>query len=68
MVSAGRVGTQLIGLPYQMTIDPIQKKMYALGWYRPGECAPHKHYQIPLSARAAAVQGGVVTGLIFLIP
>lgn len=67
-VSAGRFGTQLIGLPYQMAIDPICKKMYALGWYRPGECVPHKHYQIPLNAKAAIVQGSVVTGLIFLIP
>jgi hypothetical protein len=67
-VSAGRFSTQLIGLPYQMTIDPICKKMYSLGWYRPGECAPHKHYQIPLNAKAAVVQGSVVTGLIFLIP
>ncbi len=40
LVSIGRFGFQLGGLPYQMTIDPVCKKRYSLGWYRPGECAP----------------------------
>ena len=66
--SVGRFGVQLIGLPYQMTIDPIRQKDYTLGWYRPGECAPKLFYQIPWNARAAKVQAGVMTGLIFLIP
>ncbi|MEX0700543.1 MAG: hypothetical protein WD069_00465 [Planctomycetales bacterium] len=67
-VSAGKFGAQLLGLPYQMAIDPMWKRRYVLGWYRPGECAPHLHYQIPLNAKAAAVQGGVTTGMFFLIP
>jgi hypothetical protein len=67
-VSAGRLGVQLLGLPYQMTIDPVHKKMYALGWYRPGECAPYKHYQVPLNCHAAAVQAGWITGAFFLFP
>ena len=66
--SAGLFGLQLFGLPYQMTLDPIHKRKYTLGWYRPGECAPKKLYQIPLNAHAAAVEGGAVTGLIFLFP
>jgi len=66
--SATLFGLQLFGLPYQMTLDPIHKRKYALGWYRPGDCAPKKLYQIPLNAHAAAVEGGAVTGLIFLIP
>jgi hypothetical protein len=67
-VSGGRFMGQLVGLPYQMTIDPVCKRVYALGWYRPGEVAPKLHYQIPLNAKAAAVEAGVVTGLFFLIP
>ena len=67
-VSVGKFGVQLAGLPYQMTIDPICKKRYTLGWYRPGECAPKKCYQIPLNARAGVNQAAVVTGLILLIP
>ena len=66
--SATLFGLQLFGLPYQMTLDPIHKRQYALGWYRPGECAPKKLYQIPLNAHAAAVEAGTVTGLIFLFP
>jgi hypothetical protein len=51
-----------------MTIDPIYKKRYSLGYYRPGEYAPKKLYQIPLNLDAAIVEAGVVTGLFFLIP
>jgi hypothetical protein len=66
--SVGKFSVQLAGLPYQMGIDPICKKMYPLGYYRPGECAPKLCYQIPWNTRAAMCQGGVTTGLIFLIP
>ena len=54
--------------PYQMTIDPILKKTYSLGWYRPGEPAPMLLYQVPWNAEAAAAQAGVMTGLFFLVP
>ena len=67
-VSAARFGVQLVGLPYQMAIDPIHKEIYPLGWYRPGECAPQLLYQIPWNTSAAIAEGAVVTGLIFLIP
>lgn len=67
-VSAARFGVQLVGLPYQMAIDPIHKRMYPLGWYRPGEYAPKLLYQIPLNAKAAAAEAGVATGLFFLFP
>jgi len=67
-VSVGKFGTQLIGLPYQMAINPIHRKQYTLGWYRPGDWAPKKFYQIPLNLKAAAVQAGVTTGAVFLFP
>lgn len=67
-VSVARFSGQLVAIPYQMTLDPPTKPMYALGWYRPGEVAPKLKYQIPWNAEAAAVQAGVTTGLIFLIP
>lgn len=66
--SAARFGVQLIGIPYQATIDPVRKPVYTLGWYRPGECAPKLFYQIPWNSRAAAVQAGVTTGMFYLIP
>ena len=68
VVSIGRFSTQLICLPYLMTLDPPCREVYSLGWYRPGECAPKLHYQVPLNAKAAAVQAATVTGLVFLIP
>ncbi len=68
LVSVGRFGVQLIALPYQMGIDPPCKKDYALGYYRPGDCAPKLCYQPPLSARGALYEAGVVTGLFFIIP
>jgi len=67
-VSAGKFSTQLVGLPYQMTIDPAWKKTYTLGHYRPGECAPKKIYRVPWSTEAAINQAGVMTGLFFIIP
>lgn len=60
--SVGKFGVQLFGLPYQMTIDPICKKRYSLGYYRPGACVPAKYYQIPWNPEAALVEAGVVTG------
>lgn len=66
--SVGRFSVQLVGLPYQMGIDHPCKRMYPLGYYRPGECAPKLHYQVPWNTRAALIQGGVTTGMIFLIP
>jgi hypothetical protein len=66
--SVGRFSAQLAGLPYQMAIDPICKRRYTLGWYRPGECAPKLHYQVPWNTQAAAVQAGVMTGLFYAFP
>ena len=68
VVSIGRFSAQLVCLPYLMTLDPPCREVYSLGWYRPGECAPKLHYQVPLNGKAAAVQAATVTGLVFLIP
>ena len=68
VASLARAGVQFVLLPYQMTITPPCKQEYPLGWYRPGECAPKLHYQIPLNAKAAVVEAAVVTGLFFAIP
>jgi hypothetical protein len=67
-VSVGRFGVQLAGLPYQMTIDPVCKKMYNLGYYRAGECAPKKYYRIPWNTHAAVNEAAVWTGLIYIFP
>ena len=65
-VSTGLFATQLLGIPYQMTIDPICKKRYVLGWHRPGDCVPYRYHQIPWNTEAAIVEAGFVTGGYFL--
>lgn len=59
---------KVLALPYLMTAEPHRDCVYTLGHYPPGSYAPyHLHYPPP-SLRAAAVEGAVVTGLIFAIP
>lgn len=58
--SAGRMTTQLVGLPYQMAIDPIHRRRYSLGWIRPGDCAPKLKYRVPFNKKAALVQGAAI--------
>ncbi|QDT36436.1 hypothetical protein [Stratiformator vulcanicus] len=68
IVSLGLFSTQLIGLPYQMGLDPVYKKMYTLGYHQPGDPVPHKTYQIPLNARAAATQAATVSAIGVILP
>lgn len=55
-------------LPMLMAIDPPNECVYALGYYRPGSCAPRKWSPIPYSTRGALATGGIATALVFLIP
>jgi hypothetical protein len=66
--SLARFGTQVVGLPYQMAHDPVCKRQYPLGWYRPGDFAPKKIYQVPLNGRAAATAVAAYAGLFWLFP
>ena len=66
--STGLFATQLVGLPYQMALHPVHSKQYALGYYRPGEYAPKKHYQIPFNEEATVVEVATIVGLFLIIP
>ncbi len=66
--SYGRFATQLVGLPYQMALHPVNSKQYTLGYYRPGECAPKKHYQIPFNEEATIVEVATIIGFILIFP
>lgn len=68
LVSTGKFFGQVVGLPYQMVLNPPQSREYALGYYQPGEWAPKKRYQIPWNEEAAANQLLWVTGIILLVP
>lgn len=58
----------LITLPYQMAMHPPTECQYALGYYRPGSCAPWMIPPVPLSVRGAVAQAGFVVGGIYVIP
>lgn len=60
-------GNALI-LPYKMGMEPPCECVYALGYYRPGDCAPFMIQPLGLSWQGAFWQGTTVTGLVFLIP
>jgi hypothetical protein len=68
VVSAAHFFGRIPALPYLMTVDPPHRCVYTLGHYRAGSCAPLYWEVPPFDPLAAAVQGGVVTGLVFLIP
>ena len=55
-------------LPYKMGVHSPTECQYALGYYRPGNCAPWIVPPVPLSARGAWNQAATVTGLFWLIP
>lgn len=67
-VSLSRVGVQLVGLPYQTVIDTPWTERYTLGWYRPGEPAPHLFYQVPLNGEAALAEAAAITGAVLIVP
>ncbi len=67
-VSVGRGFGQFMALPYQMTLQPPREIVYPLGYARPGDRVIYQAERLELDARAAAVEAGVLTGFIFLIP
>jgi hypothetical protein len=55
-------------LPYKMGIEAPWECKYALGYYRPGSCAPYIIPPIPLSARGAALEAATAAALIYTLP
>ena len=58
--------TSLISLPYQTAINPANECQYALGFFRPGGCAPWLKDPIPISLEAAGRQALITTGAAFI--
>jgi hypothetical protein len=67
-VSGAHFFCRLPVLPYCMGVEPPHECIYALGHYRPGNCAPYMCNPIPISCRGAAIQAGAVTGAVYAIP
>ena len=68
LLSGAHFFGSLVVLPYKMAINPPTECQYALGYYRPGCCAPWHIPPVPLSVRAALVEAGVIIGGIAIIP
>ncbi|MCE9604501.1 MAG: hypothetical protein K8U03_06295 [Planctomycetia bacterium] len=68
IVSGAHFFATLPLLPYKMGLNPPWECKYALGYYRPGSCAPYIVPPIPISGRAIAAEAAAVSGAIFLFP
>jgi hypothetical protein len=55
-------------LPYRMGINPPTECQYALGYYRPGSCAPWMIPPFPLSLRGATTETLAALGIIAIVP
>jgi hypothetical protein len=67
-VSGAHFFCRLPVLPYCMGVEPPTECIYALGHYRPGNCAPYMCNPIPISGRAALIQAGAVVGAAAAVP
>jgi hypothetical protein len=67
-VSGAHFFGRLPVLPYCMGYTPPCECQYALGYYRPGNCAPYMCPAVPISPRGALMQAGAVVGTAAIIP
>ncbi len=68
VVSSAHFFANIAVMPYKMGIHPPSECQYALGYYRPGNCAPWIVPPIPLSLRGGLTQAAAMTGAFWLIP
>ena len=68
IVSSAHFFANIAVLPYKKGIHPPSECQYALGYYRPGNCAPWIVPPVPLSVRGAARQAAEMTAAFWLIP
>lgn len=67
-MAGAKFAADIATLPYKMGINPPNECRYALGYYRPGDCAPWIIPPVPLSLRGAIFQATAVTGISWIIP
>ena len=68
LISTAHFFVNIAVLPYKMGIHPPSECQYALGYYRPGNCAPYLLPPIPLSLRGALSEAAVIVGGFAIIP
>ncbi|MCI0359297.1 MAG: hypothetical protein L0211_12535 [Planctomycetaceae bacterium] len=67
-VSGAHFFLNIAALPYHMAYQPPHECQYALGYYRPGSCAPWMIPPVPISFRGAAAEAIAIVGGVYLIP
>jgi hypothetical protein len=67
-VSGAHFFAHLPVLPYCMGYTPPCECQYALGYYRPGNCAPYLVPAVPVSARGGLWQAGTAVGTAIIVP
>lgn len=55
-------------IPYKMGIEGPYRRVYNLGYYRPGSCAPPLRQRLPWDTRGALLEAGFATGTVFALP
>ena len=68
VISSAHFFLNIAVLPYKMGVHGPHECQYALGYYRPGNCAPWIIPPVPLSVRGAWYQAAAVTGTALLVP
>lgn len=68
LVSTAHFFVNIAVLPYKMGIHPPSECQYALGYYRPGNCAPWIIPPVPLSLRGAMFEAAAIGAGIGIIP
>jgi hypothetical protein len=68
IASAANFFVSIPALPYKMGLEPPSECIYALGYYRPGDCAPYMIDPFPISVRGALFEAGVVVGGVAIFP
>lgn len=67
VLSGARFAADVLFLPYKMGLETPNECVYTLGYYRPGNCAPHMLDPLPISVRGAVFQAGAATGITYLM-
>lgn len=68
VISSAHFFVNIAVLPYKMGVHSPHECQYALGYYRPGNCAPWIIPPVPLSVRGAWYQAAAISGAALLIP
>lgn len=68
IISSAHFFFNIAVLPYKMGVHSPHECQYALGYYRPGNCAPWIIPPVPLSVKGAWYQAAAITGTALLVP